>query len=136
MYDTASESLERPEFSPTEIAQGRIHAILSYIVPFFLFVPLRRRANAFAFFHARQALTLWAGAVAAAFVFSLGVILITLILLNVPVSVTLGLLTFAIFIVAVCLSFVGVRNAWNGRGDVLPGVGRYGETHVSLLVKG
>lgn len=122
-------------FSSHEIETGRLHAILSYLVPLFLIVPLRRRENAFAVFHARQALALWLATGAAALVLCIGVIVLVMVLLYVPISVTIGLLLLVLFLGAGYVAVVGARNAITGRSDVLPLVGQYGESHLSLIVK-
>jgi len=126
---------DEPSFSPAEIEQGRLHAILSYILPGFFIIPIRRSRNAFARFHARQALTLWLAALAAAIALSVFLVFLTVLLMAVPISVTIGLLAFLVFLAAAGVAFIGARNAWHGSRDVLPGVGRFGETHMSLLVK-
>ena len=41
-----------------DIESGRLFSILSYIIPFFFLVPMIQRTNAFATFHARQALAI------------------------------------------------------------------------------
>jgi uncharacterized membrane protein len=118
------------EFSEQEVRAGRIQAALAYVVPFYLFIPLRNRKNSFAVFHARQALGLWLGALCAAFVLTIGIILLTLLLMSIPVSVSTGLLVFGVLVLAGVMAFVGARNAWSGTGQFLPYIGKYAETHL------
>lgn len=124
-----------PIFSAQQVERGRLQAILSYLVPFFLIVPLRRRDNPFTLFHARQALTLWLAALAAMLALTIGLILLTVLLMAVPISVTIGLIVLAVLIVAGFVAFIGARTAWSGGAQVLPYVGRFGETHMTLIVK-
>lgn len=122
-------------FSEQEVRSGKIQAALAYIVPFYLFIPLRNRKNSFAVFHARQALGLWLGAVCAAFLLTIGIILLTMLLMAVPVTVTTGMLSFGVLVLAGVMAFVGARNAWSGSGHFLPYIGRYAETHLIHFAK-
>lgn len=130
-----STALEPLKFSPTQIQQGRLHAILSYLIPGFVIVPLRSSKNAFARFHARQALTLWCAALLVAIALSMGLVFLTVLLMAVPISVSIGVLSLLVFLGAGGVAFIGARNAWNGAGQVLPGVGRFCESHISLLIR-
>ena len=121
------------EFSEQEIRSGRTEAALAYVVPFYLFIPLKNRKNSFAVFHARQALGLWLGALGVAFVLTIGLILLTILLLSVPVPVTTGLLAFGVLVLAFVLAFVGARNAWSGNGQFLPYIGKYAESHLTHI---
>lgn len=122
-------------FSEQEVRSGRFQAALSYIVPLYLFIPLRNGKNAFAEFHARQALGLWLGAVGVAFLLTIGIILLTMLLMAIPVSVTTGLLAFGVLVLAAVMAFVGARNAWSGTGQFLPYIGRYADTHLMHFAK-
>lgn len=132
MRAATAESVDT-SFSEQEVRSGRMQAALAYVVPFYLFIPLKNRKNSFAVFHARQALGLWLGALCAAFVLTIGIILLTLLLMSIPVSVSTGLLVFGVLVLSGVMAFVGARNAWSGTGYFLPYIGKYAETHLTHI---
>lgn len=100
--------------------QGKLFATLSYAVPFFLILPLVQRTNAFATFHARQALVLWIAAVLAS-------VVITLVLTLLPIAILARFVSLAFTVAVLGLMVVGALNAWNGRRLVLPVLGPMAE---------
>jgi uncharacterized membrane protein len=111
-----------------DVEAGKLPATLSYVVPFYLILPLMKRDNAFSGFHARQALVLWIAAVATS-------IAITLIMMLVPVALIARLLSLAFSVAVIGLAVIGALNAWNGRQRALPVIGARGEALLSNALK-
>lgn len=98
---------------------GRLFATLSYVVPFFLILPLVQRTNAFALYHAKQALTLFAAALAAG-------IALTIVLMVVPVAIVGTLLSLAMAAVCIGGMIFGALAAWGLKEQPLPLIGARG----------
>lgn len=116
----AAEAPASPEAAPlddTEIEEGKVFAVLSYVLsfvglPFFL-VPLIMRNNEFSLYHAKQCLQLWlAGIVLSAISAPLTVVCIGAILW--PVGA----------VILVVLSIMGVINASKGELVPVPMIGK------------
>lgn len=103
-----------------DFRQGKLFATLSYVVPFFLILPLVQRTNVFATFHARQALVLWIAAVLAS-------VVITLVRTLLSIAILARLVSLAFTIAVLGLMVLGALNAWNGRRLVLPVLGPMAE---------
>jgi uncharacterized membrane protein len=104
--------------SPQEIEEGKVFAVLSYVlcifgVPFWI-LPLVMRNNDFALFHAKQCLMLWlAGFAGSAIAAALMLVLVGFVLLPVLLIVLLVLLV------------IGLVGAINGQAKPLPLIGPY-----------
>lgn len=107
--------------------EGKLFATLSYVAPLFLILPLTQRTNAFATFHARQALMLWIAAVLAS-------IAITLALTLLPIAILARLVSLAFTVGVIGLMIVGALNAWNERRLALPVIGALGEKYLGRVL--
>ena len=109
--------------TPSQAREGRLMALLGYVTGIVALVSFVQRNNAFAFYHAKQALTMYAAAVAAQIVLMvLGMVLVAVKLGL--VSMVLGLLFLAALL---ALVVIGSLNAWNGRRRPLPVIGTVAE---------
>ncbi len=97
----------------------RLFGTLSYVVPFFLIVPLVQKQSAFAMFHAVQALTLWVAAFVATFV-------VGTVLTMVPLGLLGTLLSYAMFAAITAAAVFGAVQAWAGSLKPLPLIGTAG----------
>lgn len=52
---------EVPVIDEKEVEEGKVFAILGYIIPILCLIPLIQRDNAFSLFHGKQVLVLWLG---------------------------------------------------------------------------
>ncbi|HPF40065.1 MAG TPA: DUF4870 domain-containing protein [Phycisphaerae bacterium] len=98
-----------------DIESGRLFSILSYLIPFFFLVPMIQRTNAFATFHARQALAIIILAMA------LGAVAWIL-----PMAL-LGIVSPVFLLAQVTLIVIGVIHAARGETKQLPILGAYAE---------
>jgi uncharacterized membrane protein len=106
-----------------QVSEGKLFATLSYVMPFFLLVPLINRKNGFALFHAKQALTLWIAAVAVNIVLTvIGFVLPAMISMVVSLMFSLACLGMMVF---------GAWTAWSERRQPLPLIGKYGEKYLA-----
>lgn len=108
-------------FTQDEIDRGKALSALSYVLPILVLVPLIQRDNAFALFHARQVLVMV-------------VLLVGLSVLAV-VPVLGCFLAPAALVCWLVFGIMGVMNAINGRAQMLPGIGVYGEKWFAGLRK-
>lgn len=97
----------------------RLFGTLSYVVPFFLLVPLIQKQSAFAMFHAVQALTLWVAAFVASFV-------VGTVLTMVPLGFIGTLASYAMFAAITAAAIFGAVQAWAGSLKPLPLIGTPG----------
>ena len=88
------------ENSREDVEAGKLWALLSYLVPILVAVPLMKKDNEFSLFHARQALVL--------------------LIFGIPTcgGCIVGSLVFAV---------MGAMNAYNGKYEPLPLIGKFGE---------
>ncbi len=93
-----------------DVEEGKLFAILSYIIPFVFIVPLIQKDNHFSLFHAKQVLLLVFAWVAAAIV----------------ASVTCGIGTI-LFIPVLVFQIIGLVFAVQGQYKPLPLFGQFGE---------
>ena len=99
--------------------QDRLFATLSYVVPFFLLVPLIQKQSHYASFHAVQALVLWVAAVAVS-------IALSVVLAVMPIAIV-GQLLGSVFGLATLAAVVfGAIQAWQGNETHLPVIGQKG----------
>jgi uncharacterized membrane protein len=104
-----------------EVEEGKVFAILSYVIPFFVLVPLIQRNNAFSLYHAKQCLIIWLIAIAASIV---GVI---------P---CLGwIVCLVVWVALLVFSVMGLINAVKGLAKPLPLIGKWGEEWFKGLKK-
>ncbi|MCG8408260.1 MAG: hypothetical protein MI923_23920 [Phycisphaerales bacterium] len=96
-----------------QVKDGKLFAILSYVVPFFLLVPLIQRSNQFAHFHARQSLAIVG--------FS---ILIGFVAFLLPGALA-GLLSPVFLLAQLALIVFGVIHAVKGLAAPVPVLGPY-----------
>jgi uncharacterized membrane protein len=124
--DQAKATSDAAALHASNASEGKLFGTLSYVVPFFLLVPLIQRDNAFSLYHAKQALTLWVACVAAS-------IAMTIVLTVIPVAILATLLSLAFMVAAIGLAVLGAVNAWNLRSQPLPVIGPHGESFLSSL---
>jgi uncharacterized membrane protein len=108
--------------NPKEFEEGKILAILSYIIPFVFLVPIIQKNNDYALFHAKQAMLL----MIVGFVLST-VLSATCVLAVLVPFVSLGLLVLAI---------MGIINAVKGEMKPLPVLGKFAEDWFKGIRKG
>ncbi|RMF81734.1 MAG: hypothetical protein D6744_06790 [Planctomycetota bacterium] len=107
----------------SEIQQGRVLAVVGYIIPLVALIVCLTRRSAYHGYHGRQSLMVMVTAIAAS---------IALIPVNIALMVVgLGVLTVVVglgyMIVFLGLVVVGCINAWNGRQQPLPVIGTFAE---------
>lgn len=95
-----------------DVEEGKLFAILSYIIPIVFIVPLIQKDNHFSLFHAKQVLLLVLASVA------------ILILSAVPL---VGCVTVFLFIPILVLVIMGLVFAIQGQYKPLPLIGQYAE---------
>ena len=103
----------------TTANQDRLFATLSYVVPFFLLVPLIQKQSRYAMFHAVQALTLWVATVVASFA-------VGLVIMILPIAFVAQVVSLAFMAAALGLIVFGALQAWNGNEKHLPVIGEKG----------
>lgn len=95
-----------------DVEEGKLFAILSYIIPIVFIVPLIQKDNHFALFHAKQVLLLVLAAVAASIVTAVPLV---------------GCVTVFLFIPLLVLVIMGLVFAIQGQYKPLPFIGQYAE---------
>ncbi len=96
-----------------DVDNGKLFAILSYLVPFFFLVPLIQKTNAFSHFHARQALAIVLLGIA------LGVVTMLL-----PLSL-LTIVSPILLLAQLALIVIGLIHAARGEAKQLPVIGEH-----------
>ena len=94
--------------STADVEPGKLWAILSYLVPILVAVPLIQKDNDFSLFHARQTLVL--------------------LIFGIP---TCG----GCIIGGLVLAVMGAMNAYNGKYEPLPLIGKFGEEWFGTIRK-
>jgi uncharacterized membrane protein len=125
----AAASPTPPSLDPKEIESGKMMAILSYIPIAMVgliiaIVTLAQKNNAFALYHAKQALTLY--------LIGLGASLICIPLLFVCIG---GPLMAAVGIASLVFCVLGIVNANAGECKPLPWIGAYAEKWFASIQK-
>lgn len=95
-----------------DVEEGKLFAILSYIIPIVFIVPLIQKDNHFSLFHAKQVLLLVLACVAVS------------ILTAVPV---VGCITVFLFLPILAFVIIGLVYAIQGQYKPLPFIGQYAE---------
>jgi uncharacterized membrane protein len=95
-----------------DVEEGKLFAILSYIIPLVFLVPLIQKDNHFSLFHAKQVLLLVLACVAVS------------VLTAVPI---LGCITFILFLPILVFVIMGLVFAIQGQYKPLPFLGQYAE---------
>jgi len=95
-----------------DVEEGKLFAILSYIIPIVFIVPLIQKDNHFSLFHAKQCLLLVLACVA------------SMILTAIPV---VGCVTFLLFLPILVLVIMGLIASIQGQYKPLPFIGQYAE---------
>ncbi len=113
-----------PGDSAADAREGKLFALLSYVVPLFLLVPVVQRNNAFALFHAKQAIGLWIAAIVAS-------VAISLVFRVLPIAILATLISLAFTVAVVGLLVVGAIAAWNERAAPLPLIGATADRMLS-----
>ena len=111
-----------PPVSAKEMEEGKVFAILSYIIPFFLLVPLIQRNNAFSLYHAKQCLLLWLAS------------FVIMTALSIIVCVGWIVMPFAGLAILI-LAIMGLINAIKGEMKPVPLVGKFAEEWFKGLTK-
>jgi uncharacterized membrane protein len=117
-----------PSMSPGDVKDGKVFAILSYVlnflsVPFFL-LPLIIRNNDFALYHAKQCLMLWLFAI------------IGYAIAGVLFIICIGpFVALAVFLASLVFNIVGLINSINERALPLPIIGTYAEQWFAGIKK-
>lgn len=110
-----------PAVSAKEVEEGKVFAILSYVIPVFVLVPLIQRNNEFSLYHAKQCLIIW---------------LIAIVSSLVNVIPCLGQIVWLVVWVAlIVFGVMGLINAVKGRMKPLPLIGKWGEDWFKGLKK-
>jgi uncharacterized membrane protein len=111
--------------SAEEIAQGKVLAIVGYIVGLVaIIVLLAVRNNAFALYHAKQSVMI--------FLTSLALCVVVAVLMFVPV---LGTIAPVVLLAVLVLAIMGVINAAKGEMKPLPLIGAMGESMFASFQK-
>jgi uncharacterized membrane protein len=95
-------------YAAEDVEPGKLWAILGYLIPILVIVPLLQKDNDFALFHARQALVL--------------------LIFSIP---TCG----GCLVGTLVLAVLGLINSINGRYEPLPLIGRFGEEWFGTIQK-
>ena len=112
----ASTPVSQSDIPAQEIEQGKVLAVISYLIPIVAVVPLVQKDNRFSLFHAKQVLTL--------------------IIFVLPCAILSGLLTgliigcFLLPVVALAnlaLVIMGIMNVVNNQAKPLPLIGHFAE---------
>lgn len=98
-----------------DVDNGKLFAILSYLVPFFFLVPLIQKTNTFSHFHARQALA-----------FVLLAIALSIVTMLLPLSL-LGIVSPVLLLAQLALIVIGIIHAANGHAKHLPLIGQFAD---------
>ena len=106
-----------------DVEQGKLLALLSYVIGIVAIVVLVQRKNAYALYHAKQSLTLCVGVIAA----SIALSILGIVLAMVKLGFLSMFLSLGFFAAVLGLVIVGALNAWNGRQRPLPFLGQYSE---------
>jgi len=102
-----------------DVEEGKLFAILSYIVPFIVLVPLIQKDNHFSLFHAKQVLLLALAGVATMFISFIPIV---------------GCFTMLLFLPILALVIMGLVFAIQGQYKPLPLVGQYAEDWFKGIV--
>ncbi len=106
-----------------DVEQGKLLALLSYVIGIVAIVVLVQRKNAYALYHAKQSLTLCIAAIAAC----IGLSIIGFVLAMVKLGFVSMILSLGFLAAVLGLVILGALNAWNGRQRPLPFLGQYSE---------
>ena len=118
---TAPESDETPAMDEKEIEDGKVFAILGYILPILCLIPLIQRNNSFSLFQAKQVLVLWISMMAISMV-------------NVvPCLGQIVCLAFAILVLV--LDIMGLISAIKGETKTLPIAGKWAADWFKSITK-
>lgn len=109
--------------SAKEAEDGKIFALLCYIIMIFSIVPIIQRDNAFSLYHAKQGLIL----LIAAIVGNIALTIVWIVLGIVGLDIVGTILSLAFMVAVIALIVIGAMNAWNGRQRPLPVIGPFGE---------
>lgn len=123
-----------PPMSPGEVKDGKVFAILSYVItiagiPFWL-LPVIIRNNDFALYHAKQAATIW---IVYAIAVAAGVV-VSIVTLGIGACIAmpvLGIIGLGLLVLIV----IGALNAINEQAKPLPFIGTYAEKWFAGLKK-
>lgn len=107
----------------SDVEQGKLLALLSYVIGIVAIVVLVQRKNAYALYHAKQSLTLFVAVIAA----SIGMSIIGIVLAMVKLAFVGMILNLGFLVAVLGLVILGAMNAWNGRQRPLPVIGQYSE---------
>ena len=110
-----------PAVSAKEIEEGKVFAILSYVIPLFFLVPLIQRNNDFSLYHAKQVLLLAICAIVLHAVLAASCFLVFLT----PIA-SLAVLVFVV---------LGLINAVKGEIKPIPLIGSFAEKWFAGLKK-
>ena len=126
--ESATADADVPAADAKEIEEGKVFAILSYVlgflgIPFFL-VPLIMRNNTFSLYHSKQCLIIWLAAMAGGMISGI----LTLVCIGIITGIALG-----VFLLVV--NIMGLMNASNGEMKPLPLIGKYAEDWFKGIVK-
>ncbi len=110
-------------YTQDEIDSAKALSAICYVLPIIVLVPLIQKDNSYALFHARQVLIM--------VVLLLGISVLALV----PV---VGWCFFgpASFVAWLTFAVIGVMNSINGRAQMLPLIGVYGERWFAGVRKG
>ncbi len=107
--EEAAPEAEAPVVDEKEMEEGKVFAILGYILPILCLIPLIQRNNAFSLFHGKQVLVLW-----------LSMMVISLV----NIVPCLGQIIWAgVAILVLVLDIMGLVSAIKGEMKPLPIVG-------------
>lgn len=117
-----------PPMSPGEVKDGKVFAILCYLInivgfPFWL-LPLIMRNNDFSLYHAKQCLAMWV-------IFAVGAA-VSIPLMFICVG---AILLAVIWLGHIILNIIGLLNAMNEQAKPLPFIGTYAEKWFAGLKK-
>lgn len=104
-----------------EIDEGKVFAILSYIIPILFIVPLIQKNNAFSLYHAKQVMLLIIASLAIGFV---------------NVIPCLGQIVWAVgALFLFVLGIIGLINAIKGEAKPIPLIGKFAEEWFKGITK-
>lgn len=110
-----------PAVDTKEVEEGKVFAILSYIIPILCLIPLIMRNNDFSLYHAKQCLLIWIA------------FLVTSVINVIPCLGQIIWLAVAVFLLVV--DIMGLINAVKGEMKPIPLIGKWAEDWFKGVTK-
>ena len=107
----------------TQVEQGKVLAVIGYIIPLVALFVCLTRSSAYHGYHGRQSIMMMFVAIAS----SIALIPVNIVLAIVGLGVLSVVISLAYMVVFLGLVVIGAMNAWNGRQQPLPVIGKFAE---------